>query len=128
MRMDEKGEILYKELSYSVVGAAMAVYKEHGFGFFESIYRRSMMIEFRERGVAAEEEKCVPVYYHGELVGEQRVDILVDGKIILELKVAKAIVSDHVAQALHYLTATRLRLAIIVNFGPDGLDTRRIIR
>jgi len=126
--MEDSKEIVYKDLSYSVVGAAMAVYNEFGPGFFESIYRRSLMVEFRERGIAAEEEKPVPVYYHGELVGEQRLDVLVEGKIILELKAAKAIVDDHVAQALHYLAATKLRLAVIINFGPSGLETKRIVR
>ena len=124
----EEGEILYKDLSYSIVGAAKAVYRELGHGFFEAIYRRSMLVEFRERGIHAEDEKHVPVYYHDELVGEQRLDVLVDEKIILELKAAKAIVDDHIAQALHYLTATRLRLAIIINFGPNGLETKRIVR
>ncbi|MBM4037300.1 MAG: GxxExxY protein [Planctomycetes bacterium] len=126
--MEDSKEILYKDLSYSVVGAAMAVYNEFGHGFLEAIYRRSLMIEFQERGIAAKEEKPLPVYYHGQLVGEHRLDVLVDGKIVLELKAARAIVDDHVAQALHYLAAIRLRLAIIINFAPTGLETRRIVR
>jgi len=126
--MEQKAEPLYKDLSYAIVGAAMAVYNELGHGFFEAVYRRALMVEFRERGIAAEEEKHVAVYYHGELVGDQKLDVLVDGKVILELKAAKAIVEDHLAQALHYLAATGLRLAIIINFGPNGLETRRLVR
>ncbi|HUT33401.1 MAG TPA: GxxExxY protein [Planctomycetota bacterium] len=126
--MEDQKEILHKDLSYAVVGAAMAVYNELGHGFLEAVYRRSLLIELRERSIAAEEEKAVPVHYHGQVVGEHRLDVLVDGKIILELKAAKAIVDEHVAQALHYLAATRLRLAIIINFGPKGLETRRLVR
>jgi len=123
-----RGQILHRELSYSVVGAAMAVYNELGPGFLESVYRRSLMIELHARGIPAEEEKPLPVYYRGRLVGEHRLDILVDGKVVLELKAAKAIAEEHVAQTLHYLAATGLRLAIIINFGPNGLETRRLVR
>jgi GxxExxY protein len=128
MSSDDDSSILYKEESYAIIGAAMEVHGELGHGFFEAVYRRSMMIELPERGIEAEEEKYVPVYYKGHLVGENKLDILAAGKIILELKACKAIVDDHIAQALNYLAATGFRLAIIINFGQRKLEFRRVVR
>jgi GxxExxY protein len=68
------------------------------------------------------------VYFHNEIVGEYKLDMLVEGEVVAEFKACKAIVDDHIAQALNYLAATRLRPAIIINFGPNGLETRRVVR
>lgn len=128
MKKDKEPEILFKELSYSIIGAAMAVHNELGPGFLEAVYRRSLRIELGEGGSQCEEERPVPVYYKTHLVGDYRADLLVDGKIILELKAGKAIADEHVAQALNYLAATGLRLAIIINFGQEKLEYRRVVR
>lgn len=121
-------DILFKELSFAIVGAAIEVHNHLGSGFLEAVYRKAILYEFTLRGILYEEEKILPVYYKGQLIGEYRADIVVDGKIILELKAVSALNKAHEAQALHYLTATGLQLAILLNFGADSLQQKRIAK
>lgn len=121
-------EILHKELSYEVVGAAMAVHNELGPEFLETIYQKALCHELRQRGIPFEEEKQLPVTYKGQLLGEYRADIVVDEKIILELKAVSTLTKAHEAQALHYLTTTGLHLAILLNFGASSLQQKRIAK
>jgi GxxExxY protein len=120
-------EILFKELAYAIVGAAMEVHRQLGPGFLEAVYRKALIYELRLRGIPFEEHKSLPVYYKGQLVGEYQADLIVDGKIIVELKVVSTLNTAHAAQARHYLAATGLRLAILINFGPPSLQTKRIV-
>ena len=121
-------EILYRELSYAIVGAAMEVHRQLGPGFLESIYRKALIYELTLRGIPFEEHKGLSVYYKGELLGEFEADLIVDGKIILELKAVSGLNKAHEAQALNYLAATGLRLAILLNFGAPSLEYKRVIR
>ncbi|MBI3244645.1 MAG: GxxExxY protein [Chloroflexi bacterium] len=121
-------ELLYKELAYAIVGAAMEVHNQLGPGFLEVVYRKALVYELTLRGILVEEEKPLPVYYKGQLVGEYRADLVVDGKIILEIKAVSALIKAHEAQAIHYLTATDLRLALLINFGANSLQQKRIVK
>lgn len=87
-----------------------------------------MAYELALRGIPFEEQKILPVYYKGQLVGEYKADFVVDGKIIIEIKSVASLAKAHEAQALHYLAATGLRLAIIVNFGAPSLQYKRIVK
>ncbi len=121
-------EILYKELSFAVVGAAMEVHKLLGGAFLEAVYQRALAHELVLRNIPFGEQKLLPVHYKGQLVGEYRADFVVDGKIIVEIKVASAITSEHESQALNYLAVTGHRLAIIINFGAESLQHKRVIK
>lgn len=121
-------ELLYKELSYAVVGAAMEVHKVLGAAFLESVYQRALAYELTIRNIPFEEQKRLDVQYKGQTVGEYKADFVVDDKIILEIKAASAIVSEHESQALNYLAAAGYRLAIILNFGTTSLQYRRIVK
>ena len=120
--------ILYKELSYRVVGLAMDVHNQLGHGFLEKVYEKALMVQFRKEGISAIRQHPIPVYFQNELVGDFYADILVEDKIILELKTGQAIAPAHRAQALNYLKATGLRLAIILNFGKEQLQHERFVR
>ena len=120
--------ILYKELSYAVVGAAMEVHGALGPGFLESVYEEALAYELELRGIPFERQKHLPVYYKGQQVGEYAADLVVDGKIILELKAVSRFAATHEAQAHNYLAATGLRLAILLNFGASSLQQKRIVR
>jgi GxxExxY protein len=121
------------ELATSVIGAAIEVHGHLGPGLPESVYRKSMCVELTRRGIAFLEEAPVPVIYKGVLVGKGKMDILVAGRLVVELKVAETLSDVHVAQCLAYLSATGLQLAILINFNvavlKDGLqrvvETRR---
>ncbi|MCW5961830.1 MAG: GxxExxY protein [Pyrinomonadaceae bacterium] len=123
--MEEK--ILYKDLSYKVVGLAIKVRKELGFGFLEKVYENALMILLEENGIEAKQQFPIKVSFHGRIVGDYIADILVENQIILELKAQDRIIDAHKAQTLNYLRATNLRLAILLNFGKDRLDHERLI-
>jgi len=120
-------DIIYKELSYEVVNAAIAVWKTLGHGFLEKVYENALCIELAKREIPYVQKKPVKVHYDGQCVGDYMADIVVDDKIILELKAAKAISDAHVVQVLNYLKATGLRLGLVLNFGVEKMDFKRLI-
>ena len=121
-------EILFKESSYAIIGAAMEVHRILGPGFLEAVYEAALAHELTLRGIPFERQKKLPVYYKGQLVGEYEADFVVDGQIILELKAVSKLTPAHEAQAHNYLAATGLRLAILLNFGAESLQQKRIVR
>ena len=123
--MEEK--ILYKDLSYQIVGLAIQVRKELGFGFLEKVYENALMVLLEENGIKAEQQVPIKVNFHGRIIGDYIADILVENQIILELKAQDKIVDVYKAQTLNYLKATGLRLAILLNFGKDRLDHERLV-
>lgn len=123
--MDEK--ILYKDLSYKIVGLAIQVRKELGFGFLEKVYENALMILLEENKIEAKQQFPIKVSFHGRIVGDYIADILVENQIILELKAQDKIIDIYKAQTLNYLRATNLRLAILLNFGKERLEHERLI-
>ena len=121
-------KILYKDLSYKIVGLAMEVHSKLGYGFLEKVYENAMMVLFRREGIHAKQQAPITVYFDGEVVGDYYADILVEDKIILELKAIEKITDVHRAQTLNYLKATGLRLAILINFGRQRLEHERFVR
>ena len=120
-------KILYRDLSYKVVGLAMEVHRKLGYGFIEKVYENSLMVLLRREAIAAEQQLPVRVYFEGEDVGYYKADIVVDGKIILEVKAVEGLIDAHRVQALNYLRATDLRLAILLNFGKEKLRYERLV-
>ena len=104
------------ELAHRVVDAAFAVHRELGPGFLESIYDRALRLELEARGIAFECEKSVAVLYRGVAIPGQRLDFVVEERLVVEVKAVAAIEPIHVAQVLSYLKTTKLRLALLINF------------
>lgn len=119
--------ILYKELSYAVVGAAMEVHNQLGFGFLEAVYQGALAHELFLRGIPHQQYRRLTVAYKGKEVGYYEADIVVDDKMILELKAVSQIHPRHTAQSIHYLKVTGLRLAILLNFGAKSLQYERLV-
>ena len=122
---DEK--IIYKDLSYRIVGLAMEVHNKLKSGFLEKVYENAMMVLLRREGINATQQASIKVNFEGEEIGAYFADILVENKIILELKVAEKISNIHKAQAINYLKATGVKLAIILNFGKEELEFERLV-
>lgn len=120
-------QIVYKELVYKIVGCAMEVHNILGFGFLEKVYENALMIELQNSQIPSVQQEPVKVHYKGNIIGDYTADIVIDGKIILELKSAKAICDEHVAQTLNYLKATGFKLGLIINFGEDKLEYKRLV-
>jgi len=104
----------------------MEVHRELGSGFLEKVYENSMMVLFKRENLSAIKQAPIDVYFENEIVGHYVADILVDEKIILELKSVEKINNAHRAQALNYLKATGKRLAIILNFAKEKLENERL--
>jgi GxxExxY protein len=121
-------ELLYKELTFAVIGAAMEVHRLLGSGFLEAVYQKALAHELRARNIPFQEQVHLPVVYKGELVGDYIADFVIDGKLIVEIKAVSRLNSAHQAQAMHYLTATGLRLALLFNFGATSLEHHRVIK
>ena len=121
-------EILYKELSYAIVGAAMEVHRILGPGFLESVYQAALAHEFTLRGIPFEQFRRLPVMYKGNLVGDYIADFVVNNQIIVEIKAVSSLNEAHKAQALNYLAATGFRLALLINFGAESLQRKRVVR
>jgi GxxExxY protein len=119
-------ELKYKETTEKVIGAAMKVHAALGNGFQEVIYQRALAIEFKYLGLPFEREFNMKVYYRGEEVGERRVDFLVDNKIMVELKAIINLESVHLAQAKNYLEAYNVEVGLLVNFGAQSLQFKRL--
>ena len=109
-------EIVEKELSYKIIGIAYQVRDELGFGFLERVYENALAISLMENGLKAVQQVPLNVLYHGHVVGVYCPDILVEDRVILEIKSCEKIISAHKAQILNYLKATGLKLGIILNF------------
>jgi len=122
-----KTDVIYSELSYKVVGLAMEVHTKLGYGFLEKVYENAMMVLLRREGIAARQQAAINISFEGQSIGEYFADILVDDKIILELKAGERIANEHKAQVLNYLKATGKRLGIILNFGKKSLEYQRLV-
>jgi GxxExxY protein len=116
-----------ESLTSEVIGACITVHKSKGPGFLESIYENSLRIEFRKRGIKAEFQKEVEIFYDGERVGTHKLDILVNDELVVELKAIKALEDVHFAQVRSYLKATGLRHGLLINFSTTTLSVKRVI-
>lgn len=113
-------------LTERIIQCTIRVHQVLGPGFVEKIYRRALLIELRKAGLVVEFEKDVPILYEGRMIGRHRLDILVEGQIILELKTVEALSRAHYAQVRSYLKATHMELALLINFSGEIADFRRI--
>jgi len=121
-------ELLYKELTFAVIGAAMEVHRILGPGFLEAVYQSALERELTLHSIPFERQVRLPVTYKDVLVGEYIADLAVDGKLIVEIKAVSRFTPNHQAQAMHYLAATGLRLALLLNFGAGSLQHQRVIK
>jgi GxxExxY protein len=111
--------LIERELTKEIIGAFYACYNELGFGFLESVYRHALATELRARQLHASEEHPVRVLYRGVEVGFFRVDLLVNDRVIVEVKSTSVLGPTDKRQLLNYLRATRLEVGLLMHFGPE---------
>jgi len=107
----------YKELTEEVIRIFYRVYNKLGYGFLEKVYENAMMIELKKKGIPAVSQYAIKVLYEGNVIGEYYADILVENKVIVEIKAARSLVKENEAQLLNYLKATDIEVGLLVNFG-----------
>jgi GxxExxY protein len=115
------------DITYAINGSVFEVNKVLGPGFLEKVYENALLIELKRRGLTADNQVPIKVIYKENVVGEYIVDILVEGKIIIELKTVKAIDKIHEAQLLNYLKATGIQVGILVNFKHPKAEIKRMV-
>ena len=121
-------DYLFEQLSYAAIGTAMEVHRLLGPGFLEGVYEQALAVELGLREIPFRRQVPLTVLYKNVSVGDYRPDFVVDDRIIIEVKAVSDLASAHESQAHHYLVATGMRLAILLNFGARSLQIRRIIR
>ncbi|PKP11379.1 MAG: GxxExxY protein [Bacteroidetes bacterium HGW-Bacteroidetes-4] len=116
----------HQELSEQLISTFFDVYNELGYGFLEKVYQNSIYIELKSRGYYVEAHKQLKVYYKNVEVGEYYPDLIVDDKIIIELKAAEYLVPENEAQLINYLKATDIEVGLLFNFGKKPEFKRKI--
>ena len=114
-------------LTEKILGCGFKVHCVLGSGFLEKVYENALLHELRKAGVKAASQQRIQVLYDSIVVGDYIADILVEDRVIVELKAAKAIEDIHIAQVLNYLKATGLKTALILNFGKQSLEVKRLV-
>jgi GxxExxY protein len=131
MNADERGgstePMLLNLLTERVIGCAIRVSNQLGCGFLEKVYENALAHELRKAGHVVQQQHPISVLYDNVVVGDYLVDILVDGRLILELKAVKAIDEIHVAQTINYLRASVHSVGLILNFGKPKLQIKRLV-
>lgn len=121
-------EIIYKELSYEIIGVCMEVHNQLGAGFLEIVYKDALEYEFRKAGISYQREKEYEVNYKGIILPHKfYADFIVMDQIILEVKGVSALNEEFTAQCINYLKVSGCKLALLVNFGELRLNYRRIV-
>ena len=118
--------MMYKDLTYQIIGAAMEVHSKMGVGFQEVVYQRALALALNKRGIFNQREVEVFIYYDDINIGKRRIDFLVEEKILLEIKVARELDDIHLAQVINYLEVYQLPLALLISFGGERLIYRRV--
>lgn len=129
LEIDEPGEkkLVHEETTKKIIGAAFEVHDQLGYGFLERVYQRALQVELLRPGATAEIEKRIQVHYKGAVVGDYDADVLVDGCVIVEIKVAPQYDKRDEAQLLNQLKAAGLKVGMLLNFGRAKLEYKRLV-
>ncbi len=118
----------FEDITEKIIKAAYSVYNTLGFGFLESVYEKSLILELKANGLNTESQKAIEVFYRSEKVGDFFTDILVEGKIIVELKSVRKLIEIHEVQLVNYLKATGLEVGLLINFGEKNVQVKRKVK
>ena len=117
----------HQELTQQIIEAAFRVHKILGYGFLEKVYQNALMIELTKKGIRAESERPLKIHYESDIVGDYICDIVVEDKVILELKAVKEINKIHEVQLVNYLKGTGIEVGLLINFGPSVQIKRKVL-
>jgi GxxExxY protein len=116
-----------QELTGRILEAAFAVHNSLGAGFLEKVYENALLLELRSAGIPCAAQQPLQVRYKGAVVGDYQADLVVEGRVLLELKACTALDGNHEAQIMNYLRASGLKVGLLLNFGRPRLEYRRFV-
>ena len=117
----------FEDITSQIIGSAFEVYRVLGYGFLEKVYHRAIECELQKRGLQTEIEHPIEVHYKGVIVGEYFADLLVESRVIVEIKVAEKYHTEHEAQLLNELKATGIKVGLLINFGKWRAEFKRLV-
>ena len=124
----QDSKLKHQELTRAIIGCAMEVINGLGSGFLESVYEKALLLALRQKGLSVRSQHPIKVMFRNECVGDFFTDLLVEDKILIELKAVKAIAPEHQAQIINYLNATGIEVGLLINFGSSKLEYKRLTR
>ena len=120
-------QLIYKDITNKIIGSAITVHKELGSGFNERIYESALAEELQNNNIRFERQKNVDVFYRNKKIGFQKLDLIVDDVVIVELKTVNYLENVYLSQLISYLKATRLKVGLVLNFATPTLEIKRVI-
>lgn len=118
--------MLYEEITSKIIESFYLVYNKLGYGFLEKVYENAIVFELQRHGFVVKQQVPINVYYEDKLVGEYLADLLVQDKVIVELKAVRELADAHEAQLVNYLKATNVEVGLVLNFGPKPEFKRKV--
>ena len=125
--MNTDNNLLHSDLTEQIIGSAYNVYNSLGSGFLEKVYENALAIKLGKTGLMVNQQSPIKIYFEDELVGEYFADLLVDNKVIVELKAVSELSKIHEVQLVNYLKATGLKVGLLINFGEKIKIIRRVV-
>jgi len=126
-RKVHRDDLILPDLSYEIVGCAYDVFYTIGTGHLEKSYQKALRISFKKAGLSFEEQVCYPLEFEGEVIGRNYLDYVVNKQIVVEIKKDGRFSKSNIDQVLRYLAVTKMKLALLVNFGLDGVKVKRVL-
>jgi GxxExxY protein len=123
----KRKDLIHPELSYKIIGCAFEVFNELGFGHAEKYYQKALAIQFKKDGLQFKEQVYTSLKFKNEIIGRHYFDFLVEDKIIVELKKNNNFSKGNIDQTKQYLATSKLQLALLLNFSPTGIISKRIV-
>jgi GxxExxY protein len=123
----DKEPLLEVDLTDRVIGSFFEVYNELGPGFLESVYENALAMLLRERGLIVDQQRLLQVHFRGSVIGEFRADLVVESKLVVELKSVSQLNPAHEVQLVNYLKASSIKVGLLLNFGPRAQFKRRVL-
>jgi GxxExxY protein len=118
---------IFKDLTEKIIGCAYTVSNTLGTGFFEKVYENALAIEIQNAGLGVRQQQPIQVYYNNAVVGEYVADLIIENRVLVELKAIKAFDDVHFAQCINYLKDTGMRVCLLINFGRPIIEIKRFV-
>ena len=123
---NSEDKLLHKDLTDIIISCFYQVYNDLGYGFLERVYQNSLYYALIDKGLKCETEKSVKVYHNGRVVGDYRADLLVENKVLIELKASEELNTANEKQLINYLKATDIEVGLLLNFGKHPQFKRKV--